>query len=117
MLLILYHNSFEWEAELGARRKNVDRNFRKCYIKDGSTVIVFWSKQEIYIKQGINMPVLVNRYFEPRGVYRNWRNMCNCLKRRKDYPPYLSAYLASHYGVQVCAARHMPPVEGLERLK
>ena len=97
---------------LGAR-PTVERSAKQYVRQLGTMTIVFWSKDTVYVVDGTEK-IVINRWFDTRRVYRQWKMMCDSLKRRNHLTMQDVRELATHHGFQMSGFTKLP--EGVDKL-
>ena len=94
-------------------RPTVERSAKQYVRRVGDILIVFWSKDTIYVMSG-SQRFIINRWFDTRRVYREWKGMCDSLKRRNNLDLTDIRQLAITHGFQICGFTKLP--DGIEQL-
>lgn len=95
------------------KKPTVERSARQYIRVVGSLTIVFWAKDTIYVTDG-SQKIVINRWFDTRRAYREWKNMCDSLKRRNELTMQDVRRLTIKHGFQMSGFTKLP--EGVDKL-
>lgn len=100
-----------WHMEKDKRR--LRRSARQYVRRTNGLVIVFWSKDTIYVT-GDGQKLIINRWFDTKKNYEHWNLMCDSLKKRNTLTMTDVRQLAQKHGFQMCGCPSLP--KGIEEI-